>query len=98
MAREIQSCTLLYAPDPDDGLWHCWLYVSAALSSPAYTFREAADGTVLISATLPDADALGSELFYYFTLSRASEPTFELTLNDDAKGLLLVHAASSVKK
>ena len=96
-SREQLTCTLLYALDETDGLWHCWLYMGCFSGGDTLSFEDA-DGILVIRGTVKDPDAAGHSGAYYFTLQSDSEPEIELYLNGSFEGILLTHADTSVKR
>ncbi len=90
--------TILYAKDPTDGLWHCWLYVGAYQENDVLELGAiSADGTVYIRHTAADASHTGATCVFYFTVERDGEPEFEMVQNNDTAGLLLTVGSTAVK-
>ena len=89
---------ILYAKDPTDGLWHCWLYVGAYQEGDTLELGAiSADGTVYIRHTAADTAKIGATSVFYFTVERADEPEFEMVQNNDTVGLLLTVGSTAVK-
>lgn len=92
--REQVPGALLYAADPETGLWHCWLYCSDRTEGETLSFSVSGSlVSVLRSPTSGKTDAGGA---VYFTLSLAGEPEFELLLAGENRGILVTHAKTAV--
>ena len=99
--REVIPYALLYAKEPSDGVWHCWLYVGTWQEGDTLTLGTlAANGycvTMDYTTAAEDADA-GGEGVFYFTFSCEGEPSFEFSVNGDTDGFVSQHADCSVAR
>ena len=98
--REFVPCSVLYAKDETDGLWHCWVYLASWAEGDTVTFSaDNTDGLCVIiqhKAATPDAD--GSTGATYFTVACDAAPAFDLLVNGEDEALIVTHADVSVSK
>lgn len=100
IVREYVPCSVLYAKDDTDGLWHCWVYLTSWTQGDTVTLSaDKTDGVcVIIQHKAADAESTGSTGATYFTVVCNATPTFDLLVNGEEEGLIATHADVSVAK